>query len=394
VGLATRRTAAAGAALAGALIACGVWFTGPAATPTQERGPGGTAYVSAPAPAGYLLLDPAYDTASLFSVEGQQLEVFTELHWWLPREASGAASTPLLAPDGSTQIAYLRAASEGVILSLRRGQVDLPLLSLRAPTGLRGSIPAGYLAVSDQVVDEETGSLFSVLYVIEAVTGVGTDSPALRLTTLHASPQPLPLAFGFLEGIPSTVYYSLATSTDASGSDLENRGLFVLDLATRDVSPFLDPTNRILGVSPDLTFVAFYSAERTPPEIRLARLDGGSTVLFQPLSGARESGRAVFSPDSSRVAWGTVVGGSGEGASFQLSLASTFGGPASLVDLAALLPSDPSPIRHADPVAWLTDSALLIQVERESSSAVYRYQIDSGEIGPAAAGLFITLLYP
>jgi hypothetical protein len=64
------------------------------------------------------------------------------------------------------------------------------------------------------------------------------------------------------------------------------------------------------------------------------------------------------------------------------------------MDLTALLPAGQEPVGWAHPVAWLTDTVLLVQVERPSSSAVYRYDLDSGELGAPAAGLFITLLYP
>jgi hypothetical protein len=147
-------------------------------------------------------------------------------------------------------------------------------------------------------------------------------------------------------------------------------------------------------MSPDLTFVAFHAAERTPPEVRLARLDGASTVLFQPASGVREVRGAVFSPDSSRLAWVTVLEGAGPAPSFQLSLASTFGGPATLVDLGPLLPPGDRSVSGVSPVAWLSASSILLQVERGSSSTIYRYQVDTGEIDGSAAGRFVTLFYP
>jgi hypothetical protein len=386
--------ALASAALAASLLACGPWLAGPAATSTRTAAPGEPRYSSAPAPASYLLFDPVQDDASLFSADGQLLEILQDLGWWRAGATTGAAASPLLTPAASTQIAYLRSTSDGITLALRQGGAARSLLSLRAPAGITGSIPAGYLAVSDQVADEEGGGFLSLLYVIEAATGRGAQTPVLRLPTYRGAPQPLPLAIGFLGAAPSTVYYTMASTEDSSAGVVEGEGLFVLDLATQTVSTFLDRSSRILGLSPDLTFVAFHTAGQSPPEIRLARLDGGSTVLFQPLSGAREVRGAVFCPDSSRIAWGTVVSESGAGDRFQIGLASTFGGPATMVDLAPFLPSDRDPVVQAHPVAWVTDDSLLIQVQQGDSSAVYRYLIDSGQLEPAAPGIFVTLFYP
>jgi len=390
----TRNLALTAIAVGAALLACGPWLAGPDPTPTSIGQAGGPRYLSAPAPAGYLVYDPAYDTASLFSSDGHMLEVFAELQWQGLGRAAGAAVTPLLAQEASTQLAYLGGDEQGATLNVRQGNSVRPLLALRDPTGLCGSIPAGYLSVADVVIQEDTGGLVGMLYLVDAGTGAGSDTPLLSLPVLRSSPKPLPVAIAFLDSSPSMLYYTLATPDEASGSFASGHGLFVLDLATRRVTTFLDDANRILGVSPDLTFVAFHAAQRTPPELRLARLDGASTVLFQPASGAREVQGAAFSPDSERLVWATVMAGSGAGPSFQLSMASTFGGPVTLADLGPLLPPDPDPIVRAYPVAWLTDSAILIQVDRGNSSTVYRYQVDTGGLTVEAAGTFITLFYP
>jgi hypothetical protein len=190
------------------------------------------------------------------------------------------------------------------------------------------------------------------------------------------------------------VYYTLAPQEARAGGSGCGLGLFVLDVATGQVVTFLDENNVILAVSPDQTFVAFLAAEQTPPEVRIARLDGTSTVLFQPVSGARAVLGAAFSPDSSRIVWVTIINEAGIGESWQLSLASTFGGPTSQMDLRSLIPADLPPVRSSYPVAWITDTSILLQVEREGSSSVTRYQVDAGDLGPAVAGVFISLFYP
>jgi hypothetical protein len=190
------------------------------------------------------------------------------------------------------------------------------------------------------------------------------------------------------------LYYALAPDRGESSHGPLAQGLFTLELSSGRVSTFLDQANEILGMSPDLTFVAFHAADRTPPEVRLARLDGASTVLFQPASGAREVSDAVFAPDSSRLAWVTVLEGTASEPTFQLSLASTFGGPVTAIDLGPLLPSGELPVTGASPVAWLTASTILLQVERGGSSTIYRYRVDTGEIEVSAAGTFVTLFYP
>jgi hypothetical protein len=380
-------------AVAATLLACGPWRGGAELTPTVAAQQGGPRYLSAPEPAGYLLYDPAYDTATLFSADGHMLEVFADLKWSGVGSRSGAAASPLFLDEGVTRLAYLRHVDPGAALNLRHGGDAQALVSLRDPIGLCGSIPAGYISVADRIV-EENGSLAGTIYLIDVETGDGASAPVLRVPVLRSSPPPMPLAIAFLDGSPSMLYYTLAADPGDSSRGPQAQGLFTLDLSSGRVSTFLDQANEILGMSPDLTFVAFHAADRTPPEVRLARLDGASTVLFQPASGAREVSGAAFAPDSSRLAWVTVLEGAASRPSFQLSLASTFGGPVTAIDLGPLLPPGGLPVTGASPVAWLTVSSILLQVERGSSATIYRYQVDTGEVDGVAAGDFVTLFYP
>jgi hypothetical protein len=380
-------------AVAAALIACGPWLGSPEPTPTDAAQPGGPRYLSAPEPAGYLLYDPAYDTATLFTADGHMLEVYDDLQWLGVGSRFGAAASPLFLDERVTRLAYLRQADSGAALNLRQGSDAHALVSLRDPIGLCGSIPAGYVSVADLIVEED-GSLAGTIYLIDVETGDGASAPVLRVPVLRSSPPPMPLAIAFLDGSPSMLYYTLADDAGDSSRSPQAQGLFTLDLSSGRVSTFLDQANEILGMSPDLTFVAFHAADRTPPEVRLARLDGASTVLFQPTSGAREVSGAVFAPDSSRLAWVTAREGAASGPSFQLSLASTFGGPVTAIDLGPLLPPGELPVTGASPVAWLTVSSILLQVDRGSLSTIYRYQVDTGEIDVSAAGTFVTLFYP
>lgn len=381
-------------AVVAALIACSPWASSLAPTPTFSIGVDGPRYLSAPPPVGYLLVEPAYEIASVYDTSGRLLEVLPDIRVWRPGPAAGAAASPLLTPGGSAWFAFLHEDPAGISLHVRQGPEDRPLRALEDVVGLCGSIPAGFIAVSDVVADPESEGIAGVLYLIETSSGEGAERPILRQPILPSSPRPLPLAIAVQDDTPSHVYYTLAPREESGRGSGYGYGLYLIEIATGRVSTSLDEANWILGVSPDQTFVAFLAASQTPPEVRIARLDGASTVLFQPLAGARRVMGAAFSPDSSRIAWASVVGESSARESWQLSLASTFGGPTTQVDLGPLMPPDQGPVSAVYPVAWVSGSAVLIQVERGDLSAVHRYQVDSGEWDAAGAGIFVSLLYP
>jgi hypothetical protein len=381
-------------AAAAGLIACSPWISGPAPTPTFQIEGSGPRYLSAPPPVGYLLAEPAYEIASLYDSGGRLLEVLQGVTLREPGPTAGAAASPLLTPAGGAWFAFLQTGASGTSLQVREGPEVLRTIMLEAPVGLCGSIPAGFIGLSDVVSSAENESPEAVLYLLDAAGEAGSERPILRQPAPPSSRRPLPLAIVLQDGAPTHVYYTLTPQDGRSPGSGLGYGLFLLDTATGLTSTSLDDSNWVLGLSPDQTFVAFLAAGQSPPEVRIARLDGASTVLFQPLSGTRQALGAAFSPDSSRVAWATVSGDGPARAEWLLNLAPTFGGPTTQVALGSLIAADQGSISAVYPAAWISPSSILVQVERGDSRSVYRYETDSGEWELAGAGVFVALIYP
>lgn len=180
------------------------------------------------------------------------------------------------------------------------------------------------------------------------------------------------------------------------------KGLFTLDLASGQASTILNNDVSPWDVSEDRNWVA-YAAEGTQSNsMCLKSLQNNAEICFPalPASEPRGVGNAFFSPDAQYVAWM-------EGDGWQMAEVPTFTStvrvgqnngvivadlPASIFENAAGIGS----IYRADPVAWLDNQILLIQVRGQewSQAALLRYNVISREIVYLASGEFAGLLYP
>jgi len=184
------------------------------------------------------------------------------------------------------------------------------------------------------------------------------------------------------------------------------KGLYEMDLDTRENVVHLTEVYKPIGVSPNNEVIAYTeSNNRIPagehPTITIYNLVTG---LMVPIDLAPESNRgggyAVFSPDNQYVAWMEASGWSmAETPNFRsrVRIADTEGTVLSDkpdIDF-AYVTGDPS-ARWTIPVGWLDGEYLLVEVRGDNwnEPALVKMRFDGTDMSLVASGQFLSFLYP
>lgn len=393
-----RALALATATLVAGALACSRGWVEPGtglvdtATPTAPPGPMPTpAY---PVPVAYLAVDPAYDTATLSNLDGHLLAFYDGLGWPDPDPWTGTPAGGLAEPPSSTSFVFLSSDLDGECLALRGARPSECILPLTAPVGVVASIPPGFVLVSDLTGPPEGMGRLGVLTLVDLRALPGQAGRVILERELDEHEALIPVGVQVAEDEVSEVYYCLGARLPASSDSPRCHGLYSLHLPSGDTSTMLDPAYDLLGVSPDLRQLAFASAEGGSPQVQVRRLDNPTLVVFQPLAGGRLAGRAVFSPQGTRLAWANrALGGGGEEV-LSVSLASTFGGPTLQISQEAIAAAVPGQVMALAPAAWLTEDVLLLQASLQDGPNLFRVSADGSSLVHLGRGVLVGLAYP
>ena len=204
-------------------------------------------------------------------------------------------------------------------------------------------------------------------------------------------------------GTPTKVWYTRIAY--GIGGDIvfePRKGLFILDLATGQESTILDNASSPWAISTDREWVVFAAPHLPPNSMCVRNLNTGAEACFPalPASEPRGAGDAVISPDAEYVAWM-------EGDGWQMAEAPSFTATVRVGQkdsaIVADLPMNTfegaagvGSISWAEPVAWLDNQTVIVQVRGQEWSQVVqlRYNVLSQETSYLAPGEFVGLLYP
>ena len=211
-----------------------------------------------------------------------------------------------------------------------------------------------------------------------------------------------PLAITMVGGQPLGIWYSLTPW--GIGGDIvfePRRGLYYLDLITNQIEEHIGPSINPLSFSPDLTWLAYTEDQMEQPLTIMPDLDTERAITF-PLAAKsdRGAGNAVFSPDNQYVAW---IEGSGMRLAsvpdfkILIRIASTKGEIITeFPDIAVADAVGSQDIQWVEPVGWLDEETLLLQVKFNTwdNVAIVRVKYDGSEMSTLAPGNFAAFVYP
>jgi hypothetical protein len=202
---------------------------------------------------------------------------------------------------------------------------------------------------------------------------------------------------------PTKVWYT--RTAYGIGGDIvfePRKGLFVLDLATGQESTILENDSSPWAISTDREWVVFATPHLPPNSMCVKNLNTGADVCFPALlaSEPRGAGDAVLSPDAGYLAWM-------EGDGWQMAEVPSFTATVRVGQNNGVIVADlpmksfegaagVGPVSRAEPVTWLDNETVIVQVRGEEWSQVaqLRYNVRSQEINYLAPGEFVGLLYP
>jgi hypothetical protein len=204
---------------------------------------------------------------------------------------------------------------------------------------------------------------------------------------------------------PTTMWYSFIPY--GIGGDIvfePRRELWRMDLATGVTTQILNSEQQPVGLSTDVNLIAYTALGGDPGPLNIFNLISGSTLPIPLLpSSDRGAGDAVFSPDNNLVAWK-------EGSGFQMADVPNFHATLRIARLAdgsviREITDDSfnayvsfAPVGWLQPVGWLDDQSLLLEVRGmdwgTASTAVIKVDVNTGDIVNLAGGEFLGLLYP
>lgn len=211
-----------------------------------------------------------------------------------------------------------------------------------------------------------------------------------------------PMAITMVGGQPLGIWYSLTPW--GIGGDIvfaPRSGLYHLDLTTNQIKEHLVPSFNPISFSPDLTWLAYTDDLMEQPLTIMPDLDIERAISF-PLAAEsdRGAGNAVFSPDNQYVAWMEASGmrfASVPDFKILIRIASTNGEfITEFPDIAVAEAVGSQDVQWVEPVGWLDDETLLLQVKYNTwdNDAIVRVKFDGSEISTLAAGSFAAFIYP
>lgn len=369
-------------AIAPTLTACGGGGPGAMDVPTTTP-PAAAGLLH---PSAFLTLDPAYTTAMLWTLDYHQLAVFPEVEWADPGPATAVVASTLPDPAKGLVFAFLDRGLRTTSLIRLAGGERQSVQSFQAPTGIAGSLPAGFALVGDYAQGA------AGLYLIDLRTS--ESAAASDRVWRQVGPLAVPIAVRLDGHRPVEILFGMAEEPTPAGlGSTPLFGLQSLWLETGVATSRVAPEILFLGISPDLAWYAVSDPSTTPPQLEIRRYDGSASVVFPPQSGSRALGRAVFSPEARFVAWSVSLPSEEDPLGTMISIASTSGGVPLSLAADQLAFEDRTRVQHAVPVAWLDEQTLLLQVEVEGQPQVAQMRSDGSGLRMAGRGVFVSLVY-
>jgi hypothetical protein len=177
------------------------------------------------------------------------------------------------------------------------------------------------------------------------------------------------------------------------------KGLFYYDLASNSVAPVLDETRTPLAISLDHQWFA-YNARQGDESVNILNISTSAHAAFSLLPTSNSgAGNATFSPDSLQVAWMEASGHPmTDPPDFHsvVRVARTDGALVRDVTDANFGAALAASVTWVEPVAWLDNSTLLVQVRGANwtDAWVIKLDVNTGGISLFTAGGFMGLYYP
>ena len=212
-----------------------------------------------------------------------------------------------------------------------------------------------------------------------------------------------PLLLEAENGTPSKIWYTRIAY--GIGGDIvfePRKGLFTLELASRQTNTILDNNLSPWDVSADKSWFAYSANETLDNSMCIKNIHTGADMCYPalPASEPRGAGNAFFSPDTQYVAWM-------EGDGWQMAETPDFKTTVRLGQIDGTVVADLpmkgfenaagiGSISRAEPVEWLDNQSVIVQVRGQewSQAALLRYNVVSQETSYLAPGEFVGLVYP
>jgi len=349
-------------------------------------------------PAGFVTDPGDGERLIIYNPDGEQLaEVSlpgkTEIGSQTTVHVSGTFSKDTLPP-----IVYISNASGGSLQAYENGDINTVVLQPNI-SYLIGA--AGTNSMVYTTSEFQENSLESKLYFgnIENLA----DAEPVLVRNDPAGWGFRPLAIAMNGDLPEGVWYTLAPW--GYGGDIvfePQKGIYYLNLLTNQIQEQMDPSVNPVSFSPDLTWLT-YTHDQTEQPLTIMPMsdpDREFTIALAQDSD-RGAGNAVFSPDNRYIAWMEASGMRLTAApdfKILIRIASTSDGelitefPATV--LADVL--DSQDIQWVEPVGWLDQETLLIQVNYDTWSqfGIVSVKFDGSEMTVLAPGNFAGFLYP
>ncbi len=215
---------------------------------------------------------------------------------------------------------------------------------------------------------------------------------------------PLPLAVESAQGVPGTVWYSLA-AWDTRGAEMLfpiSLGLYKANFISGESQPLLGLDRNLQGLSPDRSLAASAAAGFDEDQsLHLHYLDSDRESRFDLKPGYSGAGFAVFSPHNQSVAWLEAGGAalSENGAILMSVRVARLPGAEIVMDLnleEASRAVEFTPVVRMRPIGWLDEDQLLVEVSGSArqQSALVRMNISAGRISLFSPGRFLAFTYP
>ncbi len=295
--------------------------------------------------------------------------------------AFGENGASLMVTSGATAT-LLRAAGNFTEIAVAAGQDALVYIDVRLPTD------GGY-------------NLFSDCFLGSVASLTGNDTPTFSSQDADGylfEPMGVFTEDGQMQG------FFYARAPWGSGGDIVYRpraGLYLYDATTGETAQVLSDSQQVVGLSPDLNWVAYIATDiTTDPTLYVTNVFTGETVSF-PVAAEhdRGAGNAVISPDNTYIAWEEASGWQmAEQPDFQSYL---FIGQMDGTVLGSFTGSDfdavtGTPTWSVIPVGWLDSSNLILNVtpvDYSLGTSIVIFNLTTGDALSFIQGTFAGFFY-